>query len=197
MKIIGITGSIASGKTFASNFIESLGYDVFYCDKFVARLYENSDFLSKVKSLFPYIEPLTKQKIAEYIFTHEAERKKLEELIHPLVRQGLKEFIEQVTPKGRNLVFAEVPLLFEAGAEQLFDIIIAVTCDDKVREERALQREGMTNDKLQKILKTQLPDKEKIMRSDFVLHSNDNELVFKEKIHALIKELSNRERNHP
>ncbi|MDF2965655.1 MAG: coaE [Rickettsiaceae bacterium] len=189
MKLIAITGSIASGKTFTSSIIENHGYPVFYCDKYVASLYDDKEFSKKLEYIFPAIKPISKANISKRIFDDEQEKSKLEKLVHPLVETTILQFIDKCRSKGARLVFVEIPLLFETNKQNLFDYIITVTCSDEVREKRALERSGMTREKLKKILNNQIPDKLKVGLSDFVLHSDNNQLVFSKDVLELIKKL--------
>jgi dephospho-CoA kinase len=93
----------------------------------------------------------------------------LEAIVHPLVRQSEKAFLEAARAKGEKIAVLDIPLLFETGRENDFDYIAVVSVGPKEQQRRALARPGMTVEKFKRILDRQMPDAEKRRRADFVI----------------------------
>ena len=111
-------------------------------------------------------------------------KQKLENIIHPLVRKGIREF--ESDNKNENLVFTEVPLLFETGFDKYFSKVICVFCSEETRWERAKLRKIKDIDAFEKIKKAQLPQEVKMEKADFVI---DSEVAAEEQIIEIIKKI--------
>lgn len=98
--------------------------------------------------------------------------KKLEALIHPMVRREADRFVEEERRKGTPLVVLDIPLLFETGGTDRVDRILVVTAPPEVQRQRVLSRPGMTEEKLAAILARQVPDEEKRRRADFLIDTS-------------------------
>lgn len=98
--------------------------------------------------------------------------KKLEALIHPMVRHEADRFVEEERRKGTPLVVLDIPLLFETGGTDRVDRILVVTAPPEVQRQRVLSRPGMTEEKLAAILARQVPDEEKRRRADFLIDTS-------------------------
>ena len=171
--VVGLTGSILSGKSTALDFFKKNGVFVLSADEIVARLYETPQGQKKIITLFGTTD---KQQIAQQLFADTARKTELEKILHPLV---LKQACEQIRKNPVPLVVFEVPLLFEAGWDQLTDINIVVVADKKTLPVR-LKARKMTLRTYRMRLKHQLPEAEKIKRADIVLfHKNKKELELK------------------
>ncbi|MBQ5805422.1 MAG: dephospho-CoA kinase [Erysipelotrichaceae bacterium] len=165
---IAITGTIGSGKTVVSDYLRSKGYDVFDCDRVNAWLLEeNRKGYKAVKKLFPECfdgNSLDKKVLAETVFSDPEKKKKLEDVMHPLILKELKK-------RKDDPLFAEVPLLFEAGWDVYFDRNLLVVTDEKLLKERMKER-GFSVKQYRERLKTQMPVEEKIKRADKIIYNN-------------------------
>ena len=191
MIVIGLTGSIGMGKSTAGTMLEYLGVPVHDSD---AEVHQLLSFESKawpaLAAAFPYFSypqiygrkhafnPFFKTQrflkrgtLGRLVFENDAEREKLESILHPFVRQAQNEFIRAQRGLGRDIVALDIPLLFETGAETRMDFVINVTAPAFLQFSRVLSRPGMTDKKLTSILQRQMPDGEKCARADFVVHS--------------------------
>lgn len=115
------------------------------------------------------IRRFNRKKLGKLVFENPKERKKLEKILHPLVRKGQSEFIRMHRNMGADIVALDIPLLFETGAEQNIDYTIVVSAPSFIQQERVLSRPNMTKAKFESILKSQMPDAEKCARADFVV----------------------------
>ena len=139
MKIIGITGSIASGKTSVARCMAGKKYPLFSADKTVSKLYKKNSF---IKVLVKKFKVSKKKKIKEEIKNILKKNKKsiyqLEKIIHPLVRKEMKNFIK----KKNKFLFLEIPLLLESNLNKYFDKVIFVNSKKKIRLKRYLKKNG-------------------------------------------------------
>jgi len=170
MRRIGITGSIATGKSTVLRAFADLGVPVFSADEAVAELYEG-EAVAPVEALFPGVtrggridKPLLSQRLA----ADPAGFERLEAVVHPLVRSRIARFMAEAEAAGHALAVVEVPLLFESGYDYGFDAIGVTWVDEAIQRQRALARPGMTGEKLDTILARQLPQAEKKARATYL-----------------------------
>jgi len=169
---IGLTGSIASGKSYVLNLFSNLyNIPIFSSDECVKELYKSNDQLKDFvkKHILEKDEELNKTNISEKVFNNKEKLLKLEKFIHPLVKLARDRFIEQEKENNSKIVIVEVPLLFEKNLENDFDFIILVKTSSDLQEKRVLERPNMTAELFSKIKKKQLPNKQKEERSHFVI----------------------------
>lgn len=166
---IAITGNIASGKSEVEKIIAQ-DFPVFDADKIAHKFLGNVD----------------RRALGEKVFSDPVARKKLEEYIHPKVKDEiLKIFCES----QNKYVFVSIPLLFETGFDKLFDKIIFVQCDDKLRLERLMKRNNFTKEQALKRMNAQMPQDDKINKSDFVIHNNSTKEELAEQVNELLKKI--------
>ena len=169
---IGLTGSIASGKSYVLNLFSDLyNIPIFSSDECVKELYKSNDQLKDFvkKHILEKDEELNKTNISENVFNNKEKLLKLEKFIHPLVKLARDRFIEHEKENNSKIVIVEVPLLFEKNLENDFDFIILVKTSSDLQEKRVLERPNMTAELFSKIKKKQLPNKQKEERSHFVI----------------------------
>ena len=154
MWTIGVTGSIATGKSTVLKAFADLGVPVFSADGAVAELYAG-EAVAPVEALFPGVaingvidRGLLSQKLAE----DPSGFKRLEAVVHPLVRAGMARFLSEAAARGEALAVVEVPLLFESGHDYGFDAVAVTWVDEAIQRERALARPVMSGGKLETIL---------------------------------------------
>lgn len=115
------------------------------------------------------IRSFNRKKLGKLVFENPKERKKLEKILHPLVRKSQDEFIRTQRNLGADIVALDIPLLFETDADQRLDYTIVVSAPAFIQQQRVLSRPNMNKEKFEAILKTQMPDAEKASRADFVV----------------------------
>lgn len=167
---IGLTGSIATGKSTVLKAFQALGVPVFSADEAVAELYQG-EASAAVEALFPGVVKegrVDKAALAQRLAANPADYQRLEAVVHPLVRARIARFMAEAEAAGYDLAVVEVPLLFESGHDYGFDAIGVTWVDEAVQRQRALARPGMTGEKLDSILARQLPQAEKKARATYV-----------------------------
>lgn len=166
---IGITGSIATGKSTVLDAFARLGIPVFSADAAVAELYAG-DAVAPVEALFPGVAVdgvIDRARLSAALSADPAGFKRLEAVVHPLVRTRIARFMDDAERKGADIAVVEVPLLFESGYDYGFDAIGVTHVEPAVQRQRALARPGMSVEKLETILARQMPQAEKIERATY------------------------------
>ena len=167
---IGMTGSIATGKSTVLRAFADLGVPVFSADAAVAELYEG-EAVAPVEALFAGVTrdgAIDKAALSKRLAADPAGFKRIEAVVHPLVRARIARFLDEAEAAGHALAVAEVPLLFESGYDYGFDAIGVTWVDEAIQRQRALARPGMTGEKLDTILARQLPQAEKKARATYL-----------------------------
>jgi dephospho-CoA kinase len=182
MIVIGLTGSIGMGKSVLAAMLERQKVPVHEADDEVHALLspKGKGFRAVAKAFpilrFPFIYGrrgkniyINRKALGKVIFSDDKARKKLEKILHPLVRESQNDFIRRQKAVGRKIVALDIPLLFETGGETRVDVTIVVSAPYAVQKERVLVRPGMTLKKFHAIVKSQMPDAEKRARADYVI----------------------------
>jgi dephospho-CoA kinase len=168
---IALTGSIGMGKSTVARMFAAAGVPVFDADAVVRQLQgPGGALVERIGELFPgtvRCGTLDRGCLAQIVLEDPAKLAALEAVVHPAVRDWRQAFVDEHS--GAPALIFEIPLLFETGSEEEFDKVIVVTAPAGVQRARVLQRRGMTNAKLESILKRQVPDDEKRRRADFVI----------------------------
>ena len=178
MIIIGLTGSVASGKSTVAGWIAERGIAVHDADSAVHSLLAADgaavpDIIARFgTSVLADDGGIDRKKLGNYVFEHPQDRKILESILHPMVRQHRDHFLVDHRQLGSKIVVLDVPLLFETGGDVLCDYVVVAHAGEDTIRRRALDRPGMTENKLAGILKTQMLASEKCQRADFVLDTD-------------------------
>ena len=168
---LGVTGSIATGKSTVLAHIATRGIPTISSDDIVRRLYEGAA-VAGVEQLFPGVttDGRVDRKALVARLVAEPERvRDLEALVHPMVRTEIASFFDEAEKRGETVAAAEIPLLFETGHDYGLDVVIVAAVDDATQRRRALARPGMSVEKLEAILARQTPQDEKKARADYVI----------------------------
>ena len=182
---IGITGSLASGKTTASKILAHRRGPLFSADTTVKELYKNKNFKSLIRTRFKIKNRnQIKKSLKNLILRDEDNIKKLEKIIHPLVRKKMRIFTLQ--NKEKRLLFYEIPLLIESKLMKYFNLVIFIKAKKQLRLKRFQAKSGDV--KLFNLLNNkQLKDIKKIKFCDHVVVNEKNLNILKKKLYDIIK----------
>lgn len=176
MMVLGLTGSIAMGKTTVARMFRSLGIPVYEADAAVHELLLPGGMaVAAVRSAFPGTEAanggIDRRKLGALVFQDGAQLQVLEDILHPMVRTLERAFRKARQRQGCRLVVLDVPLLYETGGEGRCDAVAVVTAPTFMQSRRALARPGMTADRFARIVACQIDNREKERRADFIIRS--------------------------
>jgi dephospho-CoA kinase len=177
VKRIGITGGIACGKSTVGHVLTSLGFPVIDADVLVHdALATRADIREALMKRFGNTvfdidtQQLNRKALAERVFNDESDKRMVEALLHPVVRQAVQVFF--VEHRERSMAFALVPLIFETRSEELYDEVWCITSTEALQIERLQSTRGMTLEEIHARLKNQMPLTEKMKRSHRTLHNH-------------------------
>ena len=191
MKIVGITGGIASGKSTVSLYLkDKYNAYIFDADKEAKELLKSTFVTDKIKQLFPDLKDLSSPSLAKEVFKNSQSQGKINNIIHPIINDLV---IERINEKKDlyNLFVIDAALIIESG---IFDKhqksgakLILVTSDEDLRLKRALSRGNLTKETIKDRMRLQMNDDEKIKYSDYVVENNSTKFELFNKIDQIIK----------
>jgi dephospho-CoA kinase len=172
--VVGLTGSIAMGKSTVAAMFAGEGAPVFDADIAVHAFYR-SPGAQAVESAFPGVladGAIDRNLLAQRVLGDRAAIARLEAIVHPEVGKMRQAFLDAASAQGRRLVVVDIPLLFESGGDRAVDVVVVVSAPEIVQKARALAREGMTLQRFEQIIAKQTPDREKRRRAHMVIDTN-------------------------
>lgn len=174
--VIGLTGSIGMGKSTTAEMFRSLGIPVWSADDAVHRIYRRdgqaTESIAEICPEAVTLDGVDRKALSEWITQNPGGLARIEAIVHPLVAQDRKQFLESTKSK---IVVVDVPLLFETGGEESVDIVVVVSAPEEEQRRRVMSREGMSEEKLNLILTKQMPDAQKRERADYVIRTTSLE----------------------
>ncbi|MFB7145457.1 dephospho-CoA kinase [Agrobacterium deltaense] len=192
MIVIGLTGSIGMGKTTTAKLFAGEGVPVLDSDEVVHGLYR-AEAVPLIEAAFPGTTvsgAVDRQKLGEILRQNPANFRRLEDIVHPLVRGRQEAFLAQARKEDRQFALLDIPLLFETGAESRVDRVVVVSCAPEIQRERVLSRPGMTEEKFEMILARQMPDAEKRRRADFIVDSGNGVEAARDQVRQILQKLA-------
>lgn len=169
--VLGLTGSIGMGKSTVAAMFAALGVPVFDADAEVRRMQgPGGVLLPAIEAGFPGVtgpEGVDRAALGAWVFGDAAALRRLEEIVHPAVRDARRAFL--IDHAGAPLVLFDIPLLYEKGGVEEVDAVAVVSAPAEVQRRRVLARAGMTPARFAEILALQLPDSEKRARADYLI----------------------------
>jgi len=173
MKILGLTGSIGMGKSTAAAMLRRLGVPVHDADATVHALFApGGKAVAAVDAAFPGVVKggaVDRAVLGAKVFGDDAALKRLEAIVHPLVRAAERDFLARHRRYRTRLVVLDIPLLFETHGEARCDVVAVVSAPAFLQAARVLARPGMTRTRLDAVLAKQMPDGQKRRRADVVI----------------------------
>ncbi len=174
MKIVGLTGSIAMGKSEVAKIIGQLGIPVFDADKEVHQLYDSPEGGKLLQDCVPeaiVAGHVDRAKLSAIVLNDPRRLDQLESIVHAEIAQRRDAFLNAARRVNERIVVLDIPLLFEKNLEHAADVTVVVSAPESLQHQRALARPGMTKQRLEKILLRQMPDAEKRRRADHVIEN--------------------------
>jgi dephospho-CoA kinase len=195
VKLIGLTGGIASGKTTVARILARLGAAIVDADALAREVVEpERDAWKEIVETFganvlQADRTLDRQKLRATIFNDAAARKQLESIIHPRVRALAEERIAQHAAAGRDIVVYEVPLLFEGKLHEWLRPVVLVACNVEVQRQRLQQRDRLSPEAAQKHIDAQMSLEEKRRLADYVIENNGSLEDLERQVRAAIDKI--------
>ena len=177
MRRIGLTGGIATGKSYVVQRLRQAGVPVVDSDTLAREAVApgSAGLTAAVERFGPDVltpsGELDRARLGELVFRDERARRDLEAIVHPIVRRGIADFFRDL-PEDTTLAVADIPLLFETHGERHFDAVIVVACAPPLQIERIMKRDGLSRDAAERRVAAQLPIEEKVRRADYVIRTD-------------------------
>lgn len=195
MLIVGLTGSIGMGKSTVAARFRTAGIAVLDVDEVVHQLYAGAA-VPLIEHAFPGSTRdgvVDRPKLASILASAPDGFRRLEAIVHPLVRAAEQEFLAREFEDGARVAILEIPLLFETGGDRLVDTVVVVSASAEAQQRRVLERPGMTEARLAQLLARQVPDAEKRRRADFVVDTNGTIAETEAQVDAIVAAIAERE----
>ncbi len=194
MKIIGLTGGIGTGKSTVSNFLLHRKHVVIDADK-IARdvVMPGQPGLVQIAQIFgdDILLPdgnLNRAKLGEIVFNDGTKRDTLNKIIHPHIREVINARIEQARIAGKEIVFLDIPLLYEGGFETICHAVWVLYVPEQVRVSRIMERDNLTREAVMKRISSQLDEMEKRQRADIIIDNSGDKKALFAQLEDLLKE---------
>lgn len=192
--ILGLTGSIGMGKSTTSDLFRKRGVPVHDADAAVHGLYRGKA-AAPIEAVFPGVVrdgAVDRQRLSAAVLGQPEALRRLEAIIHPLVRDEEEGFLRRCRLAGAGLAVLDIPLLLETGGEQRCDAVLVVSAPVEVQRQRVLARPAMTEEKLAAILGRQMPDAEKRRRAHFIVDTSWGMLAARRQVGSILTALAGR-----
>lgn len=192
--VLGLTGSIGMGKSTTAQLFVQRGVRLHDADATVHRLHRGRA-AAPIEAAFPgtVIDgAVDRAKLGAAVLGKPDALRRLEAIIHPLVREEEEAFLAHCRREGAELAIIDVPLLLETGGEARCDAVLVVTAPAEVQRQRVLARPGMTAEKLDAILSRQMPDAEKRRRAHFLVDTSHGLMAAERQVGSILMALAGR-----
>jgi dephospho-CoA kinase len=192
MIVLGLTGSIGMGKSTAAAALRRLGVPLYDADAEIHRMMGPGGFaVAAVEAAFPGMcgkdGGIDRRKLGARVIGKPEELRRLEAILHPMVRAVERRWVAGQRARGAKLVVLDIPLLFETDRIDRIDGVIVVSAPLRLQRERVMRRPGMTAKRFAAILDSQLPDREKRRRADFVVSTALNRAAAAQQLAAIVR----------
>jgi len=188
---LGLTGSIATGKSTVLKLLAEHEIPTFSSDEAVHELYAG-EAVGPVDALFPGVGvggTIDRAELSRRLLAGPGRLRELEAVVHPLVRARIAKFLTESEASGADIAVVDIPLLYEGGHDWGLDAVIVTVVDAAEQRRRALARPGMTDEKLDAILARQMPQADKIGRADYVIDTGKSMKDTEDDVSQLVKKL--------
>jgi dephospho-CoA kinase len=187
MKVLGITGGIASGKSLVSQQFKQKGFTVLDADAVVHDLFKDENVLTEIQTRFPAVfssEGLNRKALADIIFYDKEAKLDLEHMLHPKVYQHLKNEIEKHSNEA--WVVVDIPLLYETGGQSMCDLVMVVYVNEDTQRQRLMARNQLSLESANQRIASQMPLKDKVNQADIVIDNSGSIQKTLERVNEII-----------
>lgn len=185
--IIAVTGGICSGKSYFVNKLIENNFFVIDSDKIADTLWNNNEILDNLAKLFNLKNDFNlKNQIKNLVFSDKLELKKLNDYMHPIIINKINKEIEK--NKGNNLIFLDIPLLYEINYKD-YDYSVLVYSKKDLQLQRLIKRDDVSVEMANKIISSQISNDQKLLFADYVIYNNSSISDFDININKFFKEL--------
>jgi dephospho-CoA kinase len=189
VKLLGLTGGIASGKSTVAAILRRLGAAIINADELSREVVQpEQDAWKEIISTFGP-DTLDRSKLRKIVFDNPHARKELEAIIHPRVRALAEKKISELAAAGKSIIVYEVPLLFEAQIHLWLRPVILVACETGTQRKRLLERDHLTEIEAQRHLDAQMNLEEKRKLADYVIENDGNLEELEQKVRAVLQQI--------
>jgi dephospho-CoA kinase len=201
MIVLGLTGSIGMGKSTAAAVLLRLGVPLYDADAEIHKMLgRGGSAVAAVDAAFPGVRgkdgAIDRRRLGARVFGKPEELHRLEHILHPMVRAVERRWIAQQRARGAKLVVLDIPLLFETDRIDRVDGVIVVSAPLRLQRERVMRRPGMSAERFAQVLATQLPDREKRQRADFVVSTALSRANTARQLAAIVRRVKNGQWRH-
>ena len=192
MLVLGLTGSLAMGKTTVTAMFAGEGAATYSADAAVHALYRGAA-VAPIEAAFPGTTAggaVDRARLAERVTGNPAALATLERIVHPLVRQAEERFRAKAAGDGRRVIVLDIPLLFETGGEARVDAVIVVSAPKEIQRKRIMTRAGMNADKAAALLARQMPDADKRARAHFIVDTSGEMAATQRQVRDVLRALA-------
>jgi len=187
--VLGLTGSLGMGKSTTARFFAEAGVPVYDADLAVHRLYAGKA-AAMIEAEFPGVtnrQGVDRNELAKRVLDNPEALRRLEGIIHPLVRNEELQFLDEAGRTGALVAVLDIPLLFEPGADRRVDAVVVATASAEMQRTRAFERAGMSEEKFRALLAKQMPDADKRRRADFIVDTSQGFDFARRQVHAILR----------
>ncbi len=196
-RVLGLTGSIASGKSTASHFFREQGYQIVDCDEVARTLTDEKEIIGRIAETFGRDILLSsgkidRKKLGSIVFSHEAEKQKLDNLLKCPLREAILGAIkEAVTFSTKDFIILDCPLLFESGLDKVCDRTLCIHISRDLQLKRLMERNQIDKEFAELMISAQLSSDDKVKRADDVIENNKDISALKEEVSQFIRTVLN------
>ncbi len=196
---VGLTGSIATGKSTVESIFKELGVPVIDADEVVHKLLKEEKIKNKFVEILGNVldekGEIDRKKVAKIIFSNQEKRKEIEKIIHPEVFKYIQNWIKEKEKENHDFVIVSVPLMIETGSYKNYDKIIVVYAPKEIQLKR-LKKKGMSEEEALKRINAQMDIEEKMKYADFVINNTGSIEDLRKEVEKIYKKLKEISRNY-
>ncbi len=186
---VALVGNIASGKSAVESVLRELDYCVLDTDVVCHNLLESSESVRFAFKDYDILDEgnISRDKLGKLVFSNPELKSKLENALYPDLKVEIEKFFNSKT--SEQLAFVAIPLLYEAGMEDLFDRVVFIYCDDEIRLKRLISRNAYSEDYAKLRMNAQMSQDEKVKKADFVIYNNSTLEDLQKSIKHLVEQI--------